>query len=165
MELRRLIHILFDPWVILGAIGFGVTLLILILLFLWSTRAPIALSGAPTAVMTVISLPTPTSLPPSPTPSAAVTATNTPPPPAESGDIAVGAYVQVSGTGGDGLRFRSEPGLSSEVRFVGLEAEVFEVREGPQEADGHTWWYLVAPFDETLAGWAVSGYLRTVQNP
>ncbi|HZD55175.1 MAG TPA: hypothetical protein VE136_00510, partial [Anaerolineales bacterium] len=82
-----------------------------------------------------------------------------------SGEVAIGAYVQITGTGGDGLRLRTGPGLSNEVRFLGLESEVFEVRDGPQEADGYTWWYLVAPFDETRNGWAVSGFLSVVQNP
>ena len=77
----------------------------------------------------------------------------------------MGSFVQITGTGGDGLRIRTEPGLSSEVRFLGLDSEVFEIREGPQEIDGHTWWYLVAPFEENRNGWAVSGYLSVVQNP
>jgi hypothetical protein len=75
------------------------------------------------------------------------------------------AYVQISGTGGDGLRLRVEPGLKSEVRILGAEDEVFEVKDGPREADGFTWWYLVGPYDQTRRGWAVSNYLQVVQNP
>jgi hypothetical protein len=61
---------------------------------------------------------------------------------------------------------RVEPGLDSQVRLLGLETEVFQVTDGPQEVDGFTWWYLVAPFDETRNGWAVSNYLAaTTQNP
>jgi hypothetical protein len=40
------------------------------------------------------------------------------------------------------------------------------VEDGPQEVDDFTWWYLVAPFDETRSGWAVANYLApTTQNP
>jgi hypothetical protein len=89
--------------------------------------------------------------------------TGLPPPP--PGNLSVGAYVQVTGTGGDGLRLRSEPGLDSDVRMLGLEGEVFVVQEGPQDADDYTWWYLVGPFDETRRGWAVANFLQVVQNP
>jgi hypothetical protein len=81
------------------------------------------------------------------------------------GVIAVGAYVQITGTGGDGLRLRTDPGLNSEVRLLGAEAEVFQVNEGPQEADGYTWWYLVGPYDSSRRGWAVANFLAIVQNP
>jgi hypothetical protein len=77
----------------------------------------------------------------------------------------VDGYVQITGTGGDGLRLRTEAGLGSEVRFLGLEDEVFLIQDGPQNADGYVWWYLVAPFDETRRGWAVSNFLQVVQNP
>lgn len=79
--------------------------------------------------------------------------------------IAVGGYVQITGTGGDGLRLRSAPGLTSELLFLGEEAEVFQVRDGPQEANGYTWWYLVAPYDESRAGWAAANFLSVVPPP
>src|SRR6185295_7335206 len=70
--------------------------------------------------------------------------------PTAAGDtITIGGYVQINGTEGDGLRIRSSPGLNSETVFRGEEAEVFVVKDGPQSADGYTWWYLVAPYDET----------------
>jgi len=73
--------------------------------------------------------------------------------------------VQITGTGGDGLRLRSEPGLGNTIRLVAMESEVFLVLEGPQTGDGLTWWYLAAPYDETRRGWAVSNYLATVKSP
>lgn len=73
--------------------------------------------------------------------------------------------MQIVGTGGDGLRLRTEPGLDSQVRLLGAEAEVFQIREGPQDVAGYTWWYLVAPYDESRQGWAVSNYLALIQNP
>ena len=82
-----------------------------------------------------------------------------------AGVIATGAYVQITGTGGDGLRLRTEPGLNADVRILGAEAEVFLVQDGPRQVDGYTWWYLVGPYDSTRRGWAVSNYLAVVQNP
>jgi hypothetical protein len=79
--------------------------------------------------------------------------------------IAIGAYVQITGTGGDGLRLRSGPGLTSEQLFLGEDAEVFQVRDGPQEANGYIWWYLVAPYDESRAGWAAANFLAVVPPP
>lgn len=77
----------------------------------------------------------------------------------------MGAAVQIAGTGGDGLRLRNEPGLQGEVKYLGLEGEIFTIEEGPIQADDYTWWFLVAPYDETVRGWAVSNYLKAVQSP
>jgi len=81
------------------------------------------------------------------------------------GEITLGAHVQVTGTSGDGLRLRAEPSIGSQVRLLGSEAEVFRVDDGPLTVDGFIWWYLVGPFDENRRGWAVSNYLKVVQNP
>ena len=80
-------------------------------------------------------------------------------------DIVLNAYVQIFGTGGDGLRFRDAPGLSGQVKFVASEAEIFIVKDGPTNMDGYTWWYLVGPFDESRDGWAVSNFLILSQTP
>jgi hypothetical protein len=166
VDLRRLIGSIFDPWVIAGALFFGVTLLAATMLLLLYTRpAPATAELPPTAVVTVISLPTATPVPPTATPPGPVTPTPSPLPLPPPGVVAVGAFVQIAGTGVDGLRLRVEPGLESDVRMLGLEAEVFQVQDGPREVDGYTWWYLVAPVDETRNGWAVSNYLAVVQNP
>ena len=66
---------------------------------------------------------------------------------------------------GEGLRIRSAPGLTSDTVFRGEESEVFLVQEGPQSADGYTWWHLVAPYDETRNGWAVADFLVAVPSP
>ncbi|MGC8855692.1 MAG: SH3 domain-containing protein, partial [Anaerolineae bacterium] len=79
--------------------------------------------------------------------------------------IRLGSFVQISGTEGEGLRLRSAPGLSSDQLFLGYDSEVFEVRDGPRQADGYIWWYLVAPYDETRAGWAAADYLSVVPSP
>jgi hypothetical protein len=163
--MRKLIQFFLDPWIIFGALGFGTALLIATLLLLNWTRSPQASDDTQLAEITVISLPTPTQIIPTSTPTEVVTpeATGLPLPP--PGDISVGAFVQVTGTGGDGLRLRAGPGLDRDVRLLGLEAEVFLVQDGPQQADGFTWWNLEGPFDESRRGWAVANYLRVVQNP
>ncbi len=77
----------------------------------------------------------------------------------------VGEFVQITGTSGEGLRLRSEPGRSFSVNFIGLDSEVFEVIDGPVESDGFIWWYLEAPYDKTRNGWSVDEYLQKVTVP
>ena len=123
------------------------------------------LQAAGTAVMYVI--PAPSATPPAPIASATPTAGPTEPIPTAppGGAIAVGAYVQITGTGGDGLRLRADPGLEGTVRFLAIDAEVFQVMDGPRSVDGYNWWLLQAPYDPAVQGWAVENYLLVVQNP
>jgi hypothetical protein len=71
----------------------------------------------------------------------------------------------VSGTGGTGLRLHKEAGVSSEVDYVAIEAEVFLVEDGPLDADGYVWWLLQDPFTDNVVGWGAANYLAVVQNP
>jgi hypothetical protein len=153
------------PWVIILAVVLAVLLFVGSASLLWSNRPESVALAPATAVITVI--PAPTATLPGSTPTAAQIATPTPSetPSPLPGSIALGAYVQITGTGGDGLRLRNGPSLNGEVRFLGLEAEVFLVQDGPIEANDYTWWYLVAPYDEKREGWAVAPYLETIQNP
>jgi hypothetical protein len=82
--------------------------------------------------------------------------------PARYNGIGVGDYVQITGTSGVGLRFRSSAGTDGTPLFLGMEAEVFKVKEGPKDKDGYTWWFLVAPYDEKRSGWAAANYLAVV---
>ena len=77
----------------------------------------------------------------------------------------MGAFVQISGTGGSGLNLRAEPDLDSDIRYLGLESEVFKVQDGPVETDEFTWWYIAGFSDNTRSGWAVSNFLEVIQNP
>jgi len=89
--------------------------------------------------------------------------TNSPPPP-PPGQVKVGAYVQVTGTGQNGfLNLRADPNLKGAVNYMALEREVFQVQAGPTNADGFVWWYLVDPATATRSGWAVQNYLQVVQ--
>jgi hypothetical protein len=152
---------LLNLWVILGALGLACFLMMLSLIGIGLTRSSQAgQSGFKPADLTII--PGPSSTPsPMPTVDPALLGTPT----AAPGEIAVGSYVQITGTGGDGLRMRSDPGLSSELLFLGYDSEVFQVKNGPEQADGYTWWYLVAPYDETRAGWAAADYLAVIPPP
>ena len=79
--------------------------------------------------------------------------------------ININSYVQITGTGSDGLRIRFAPGLNTETVFRGEESEVFLVKDGPQIGDGYTWWYVVAPYDDKRAGWAASEFLVVIPPP
>lgn len=118
-----------------------------------------------TAVLNIIEAPTITLTPLSSTATPSATQSSDVPPPHLAGDLSIGDNVQISGTGGDGLRLRSSPGLQGEVLFLGYEGEVFQISDGPEDSDGYIWWYLIAPYDEKVQGWAVSNYLIILQNP
>jgi hypothetical protein len=153
---------LVNVWVIGGAMVFACALSFLTLMLLWLTRPGPSAADMPTAVLHVIDAPEATQTLSEQELLASATPSLPSPPP---GEVAVGAHVQITGTAGDGLRLRTEPGLDGQIRLLGSEAEVFRVDEGPVEMDGYTWWYLVGPFDETRHGWAVANYLDVVQNP
>jgi hypothetical protein len=165
--MRREFRNFITPGILIGAIVVAFVLLAISLVVLMMTRHSPSAQIPATAVVTVI--PAPTTVPPTftlearptPTPTSASVLPPSPPP----GEITTGAYVQITGTGGDGLRLRTEPGLNADVRILGAEAEVFLVKDGPRQVDGYTWWYLVGPYDSSRRGWAVSNYLAVVQNP
>ena len=90
---------------------------------------------------------------------------STPTPTLKPGQFALGAMVQISGTQGEGLRIRSQPGLNSPQLFLGFDTEAYSISDGPREVDGYTWYYLVAINDQKRSGWAVSNFLTLIQNP
>jgi hypothetical protein len=125
--------------------------------------APPPASGDVVALLTVIPAPSGTPLPP-PTPTLDPNAPTITPTLAP-GQIAIGSYVQIKGTEGLGLRIRSAPGLNSNQLFLGYDAEVFVVNGGPRQADGYTWYSLVAPYDVTRTGWAASDFFTIIPPP
>jgi hypothetical protein len=150
--------------VIAAAVVIASFLLLATALLLLLTRSSPAERGLSTAVMTVIvaNTPTFTAQADGAAPGAGA---ETPLPTPQPGVMSLGAYVQIVGTGGAGLRLRDQPGLAGKVLILGSEAEVFRVEDGPQELDGYTWWYLVGPFDSERRGWAATNYLQIVQGP
>ena len=151
-----------NRWVIGGSLALaGILIIVTLIIIGWTTPRVSPDVGFAPADLTMIPAPTHTPLV-SPVP------TNDPllaTPTLAPGTIGIGGYVQISGTEGEGLRIRSAAGLNSNTVFRGEEAEVFVVRDGPQEIDGYTWWYLVAPYDETRAGWAAAEFLAVVPAP
>jgi hypothetical protein len=149
---------LINIWTIIGALVFaGILLLITLIAIGWIQPHQSGTVGFTPADLTILAPPTATVNAPTATPGGTVTPV--------PGQIAVGGYVQITGTGGDGLRIRSAAGLNSDTVFRGEESETFVVQNGPQQADGYTWWYVVAPYDKTRAGWAAANYLAAVPSP
>lgn len=156
------------PWWLLALVAAVFLIAAMLVLAIVVLTRPTGLAQ-PTASAVVVTLPAgETAGPPTATiqspPTAALeepTPTAPPPPP---GVVAVGAYVQVVGTGDAGfLNLRSEATIESEVNYLAIENEVFQIQAGPTDADGFTWWYLVDPATNTRFGWAVQNYLQVVQ--
>jgi hypothetical protein len=149
------------------AVGFFLASILLVVLVVMTRTADLpaptatvmfvtATSGAQAATVTPF-VPPPTVLPTD-------APTVTPPLPTPVGEVKVGDFVQVAGTGEAGtLNLRAEPGIGKPVNYVALEREVFQVQAGPSDADGFVWWYLVDPVSGTRFGWAVQNYLQVVQ--
>lgn len=154
----------FNPWILLGSVLIGVLLIGAAFGVLVYTQPQPTPFSAPTAAVAVIPAPTLTPRVPTPAP-VTPTATQDLPPAPPSGVLVPGALVQIAGTGGEGLNLRATPGLSSNIQYLGFEAEVFTIQSGPEEADGLVWWYIVGFSDESRAGWAASNFLAVVQAP
>lgn len=144
-------------WVILGALLVAGGLIGLTMLFLYFYPLPKPVMPDQATLMTVIPAPsmTPTQYVLTPV------ATETPASVVLNG-IGVGMYVQITGTGGDGLRLRSGPSTKDDPRFLGYDAEVFMVKDGPKFSDDLTWWFLEAPYDKGRSGWAAAQFLSVV---
>ncbi len=162
--MRNFLETFVNPWVIIGSLLIAGILSLLGLYWLSLSQAKPRSLPPSTAAVTVIPAATATSsivVPPTNTPSPTLPAPPSPVP----GTIVIGGFVQITGTGSEGLNMREEPSLDANIRYLGFEAEVFEVREGPVEAAGFVWWYLVGFSDESRNGWAVANYLDVIQNP
>ncbi len=145
-----------NGWVILVAILVAGGLSAIFVLLLFFLPAPSSMTAQPPAAFTVIVAPTQT---PVPTKSLH---TPTPTRPPSLGGISVGSFVQISGTDGAGLRLRSGAGTTNPSRLLGMDAEVFQVKDGPITADDFTWWFVESPYDPARSGWAASTYLSAV---
>ena len=156
MNVRDLIN----KWVVLGALALAGLLTLITAIAIGLTSAPQASDvGFAPADVTVIAAPTGTSgAPPTPTIDPFATATS-------PAGVAIGNYVQITGTEGQGLHIRAEPGLGGAFQFLAYDAEVFVIQDGPREVDGYVWWYLTAPYDETRVGWAAADFLTYIPEP
>lgn len=161
----KILKYIFNYKVILGAIVFGVGVFAVLVWVLWSAKTNTNAQIPATAILKIIEAPTqtPPGIRTTPTPPLTPTAVQATPGP--SGNIAIGDYVQVSGTGGDGLRVHNTAGVATKVSYVAKESEVFIVKDGPIDADGYIWWELEDPYNNSTVGWGVANYLTVVQNP
>lgn len=149
---------LINRWTILAGVLGGIVLCVLAAGLFFIVRPANSVTAVPTAQLVVIPLPEDT-----PTPDISQLPTAIP---TEiqigNGDIRLGAFVQVFNTSGSGLQIRSGAGVQNPPNFIALDAEVFEVKDGPVDADGYTWWFLAAPYDDSRSGWAASAYLEVI---
>ncbi|MEK6221110.1 MAG: hypothetical protein N2D54_02570, partial [Chloroflexota bacterium] len=151
---------LYRTWpVILGSVGLGLLMCVAAFLGLYLVALVPASGGAPTAIILLTPWPTSTPHIPTATPTIIPSPTSDLPPAPLPGEIGVSSYVQIFGTDGAGLNIRQEAGLQSEIRFVALEAEIFEIKQGPTVIEGITWWWLVTPVESARNGWAAANYL------
>jgi hypothetical protein len=152
-----------NKWVILGAIVVAILLVGYGMLGLSGFTYQKATTGQATAFLTVIPAgPIPTVVDSS---SLFITPTATVDPSlGDLGGIQVNAYVQISGTGGDGLNIRESPGKNTKALFVAAESEVFLVIGGPVNQDDIIWWQLSTPYDASRQGWAAADYLVLIKD-
>jgi len=145
--------------IIIGSISFAfLALLFVIFITLIFGKRP-GQAIAPTAELNVIPASTPTDVlvikPIEPTPTSSDNV---------GGPFTIGMYVQIAGTEGVGLYIREAPGVKSPARFLGMDSEVFQVKDGARQADGLLWYLLEAPYDVNRSGWAAADYLNVVSS-
>jgi hypothetical protein len=151
--------------VILGAIVFALCVFSVLLGILWSAKTRSITQVAATAMLNVIEVPPKTPTAPAKTVTPTINPSSSQEAPMPGGEINLGDYVQVSGTGGDGLRLHATAGVASEVEYIAIDAQFFLVKDGPIDADGYIWWLLQDPFIDNTVGWGVANYLSVVENP
>lgn len=80
----------------------------------------------------------------------------------QPGVVARGNVVVVIGTGQNGLRMRSEPGMDASILFLANEDEYFNVTDGPVIKDNLIWWKIQSLSDAQKIGWSAQDYLASV---
>ncbi len=76
-------------------------------------------------------------------------------------NITVGERVQVFSVRPDQLNVRDNPGVTGTVIvFRASEGAEFLIVDGPQQADGLTWWRIQNEGNQTEIGWAAANYLQ-----
>jgi len=70
-----------------------------------------------------------------------------------------GQTLVVTGTDGEGIRFRSGPGTDTMTRVIIEEGAELTVLDGPDVADGYSWWHLETA--DGTSGWAAEDWLTS----
>ena len=140
----------------------AVLLLAVTLVLLWLSRPEPVPPSQSTPIMNIIRNPTSTPV----IQSAATQELDQETSPTDGpGILVLGSTILVSGTGGDGLRIRINPGLNGQIQFIAAEGEAFSIEDGPQDKDGYTWWYIVGVEDGSRRGWAVADFMQPEDSP
>ncbi|MGD2040699.1 MAG: SH3 domain-containing protein [Anaerolineae bacterium] len=120
------------------------------------TARPTATRAAPATNTVVIIQPT-TAEGETPTPTVVLPVGDATAPPTFT-EIAPGAPVEVYNTAGAGLNLRAQASTSGRVVLNVKDGTALTVTEGPEEANGYTWW-KVETADGT-EGWGAANWLR-----
>lgn len=72
-------------------------------------------------------------------------------------EIRPGVQVVVQGTAGAGLNLRAEPSTQGQIVANAREGAVLTVVDGPQEANGYTWWQVRT--SDGKEGWGAATWL------
>ena len=102
------------------------------------------------------------------TPTVQVQPTDTPiPPPTIAAQIAIGGWVQVTGTNDTGLSFRAGPGQENARLKILTDGALLKVLDGPREDGGFTWWRLEEHIggQPGIIGWTVDAFLVPASAP
>ena len=155
--------VVLPPWALLAIfVGIVILLCIGLVLIIQAIRnddedsltpSPVATSEvSPSATLELL---TPTS---DITPTATVVLTvGTPPATTPPTEIRPGALVVVTGTGGAGLRLREQATTNAAVVTTVKDDTVVTVLEGPQDANGYSWWKVRTP--DGAEGWGAADWL------
>ncbi|MBX7233111.1 MAG: SH3 domain-containing protein [Caldilineales bacterium] len=118
-----------------------------------ATATPAGGIPQPTYTPTLAAVPITATVSLSPTLSVA-----TPLPGPTGGQFAINQQVQVAGTEGEGVRFRTGPGLSYVTTSILQDGDTLIVVGGPETVDGFTWWRLQTAGG--AIGWAAEDNLQ-----
>jgi hypothetical protein len=66
--------------------------------------------------------------------------------------------IMISGTEGEGLNVRENPGTDSPIVYLAQEGETYKITDGPQIKDGLIWWHIDQTAEGQKTGWAVQDY-------
>ncbi len=77
------------------------------------------------------------------------------------GNVGIGGRYTVYGAGSRGLNLRAAPGTGGQLLTTLVQGRDVTIMDGPVQADGFTWWYVVTTYSNE-AGW-VAGEVDGVE--